>query len=314
QVESADVVVLNKTDLASEEQRSATAAVVTALNGRAAIRETSFGKVAFSELLAAAPAEPALDAVPGPQDGHGHGESHSHGESHGHSHAGASDCQDADCGDASHGHGHECSDPGCTDESHGHAHSHSHGGPTTAAERFGITSFVYAARRPFNADRLAEALSKWPVPNKDDLGEILSSASAEPDTAEALSPLSGVIRSKGYCWIDTHPSSRMFWSHAGKNMALQYEGVWWGAMPEDHLESLRRQSSAGDYERARREDWDDEWADRRQEIVFIGQRLDEPGVRAVLDGCLLTDDEIAGYREAQARDEEALAESGAMMY
>merc|ERR1711920_409012 len=92
----------------------------------------------------------------------------------------------------------------------------------------------------------------------------------------------------------------------GKNMALQYEGMWWGAMPEERRKSLQGHLQ-GDYERARREEWSDEWADRRQEIVFIGQRLDETGVRSVLDGCLLTDDEMVEYLEAQARDEKELA-------
>lgn len=302
QVESADVVVLNKTDLANAEQVIATAAVASALNEKAVLRHTSFGKVALSELvgLQTQAREKAVEEKGDCRGSNGHAQD-----------AGCqdADCQDADCQDC---HSNDCRDPNFLYQPLGWSHSQSDPGLTTAAERFGIASFCYAARRPFHADRLAEALEKWPVSKQDDLGDVLSASAVNPmsvqeeEEGDEQSPLSRVIRSKGFCWIDSNPSSRMFWSHAGKNMVLQDEGLWWGAVPEERREAMQRHSLA-DYERARREEWSEEWADRRQEIVFIGQRLDEAGVRAVLDGCLLTDEEMAGYREAQARDEREVA-------
>merc|ERR1712192_259657 len=120
----------------------------------------------------------------------------------------------------------------------------------------------------------AAVLQGWPVPNKDCLGQVL----AQPPEDQDKSPFCGVLRSKGFCWLDAYPSSRMFWSHAGKSLALEFDSPWWGAMPEEHLRILDENPS-GDYARAKKEDWSDEWADRRQELVFIGQLLDEAAIR-----------------------------------
>lgn len=114
-------------------------------------------------------------------------------------------------------------------------------------------------------------------------------------------PLARVIRSKGFCWLESHPSSRMYWSHAGKSMLLNYEGLWWGAMTKGQLK-LMEKMAAGEYERARKEDWDEKCADRRQEIAFIGQRMDQEKIRALLDHCLLSDAEMVDYLKRQADD------------
>lgn len=167
---------------------------------------------------------------------------------------------------------------------------------TSAEERFGITAFTYTARRPFHQTRFTDALKEWPVPKQDDLGLFLS----EP-LGDKEHPLARVIRSKGFCWLESHPSSRMYWSHAGKSMLLNYEGSWWGAMTKGQLK-LMQKMAAGEYQRARKEDWDDNCADRRQEIVFIGQRMNEDQIRALLDKCLLTDEEMGDYWKRQAAD------------
>lgn len=315
QVEGSNVVVLNKLDLASEDDVSATRAVVTALNAEASICETSYGKVPLRSVLGHTHKEAGTDSH-GHEEGHEHAadaESHDHGHaehhhSHGHAHAEAHDhshshdCADPACTDPSHdhSHAHQCSDPGCTDPSHDHSHSHQ----TTAEERFGITSFTYTARRPFSKERLAQMLEKVPVARKEHLGDVLT---APLEDADMTGPLSRVIRAKGFCWIDDYPSSRMYWSIAGQSMVLSLDGVWWGAVSEAQLQSMQvLESVTAEYESARSKDWSEEWADRRQEIVFIGQRMDEPGIRALLDGCLLSDEELAAYKARQDSDAEAL--------
>jgi len=326
QVEEADVVVLNKTDLADGDILPATRAVIKALNGKAAMHETSFGRVSLNTILA--DAEAPQEAAAG--EGHSHGsEAHGHSEAghadhgaeaHGHEEHGheAHGHEEHGCGHShheeaqdhghaeghshsseshEHDHSHACSDPDCTDPSHGHTHSHS--SVTTAEERFGITSFIYAARRPFHADRLAAVLQKWPVPNKDCLGDILSSP---PPAGKDKSPFARVIRSKGFCWLDSYPNSRMYWSQAGKNLVLEFDNPWWGSLPEEQLRRLD-EAPVGDYARARKEDWSEEWADRRQEVVFIGQQMDELAIRELLDGCLLEDGtEVEEYRKKQEKD------------
>merc|ERR1719215_1240621 len=105
----------------------------------------------------------------------------------------------------------------------------------------------------------------------------------------------------------------MYWSHAGRTMELQSEGVWWGAIPESQLRSLDP-TSAEELERSRREEWTDRWADRRQELVFIGQSMDEEGIRAVLDACLLDDEELEDYWSQQCEAEKDLPESTENMF
>ncbi|CAK9104764.1 unnamed protein product [Durusdinium trenchii] len=321
QAEAANIVVLNKTDLASKEQVEATRAVVKAINKKATVLETSYSKVALDTVLG------EVGHAKHEHGGHEHGGHEEHGHDGGHSHA--SDCNDPECTDESHGHGHshshaeDCSDPNCSDASHGHSHSHaedcddpnctdpshghshSHGGKTTAEERFGIASFTYSARRPFSEKRFTEALKKWPVPKHSDLQLMLGDA--DPDTDH---PMATVIRSKGFCWLEQEPSTRIYWSHAGKDMKLSYSGVWWGAMTEQQVKIMER-LSPGEYERSQREEWDDECGDRRQELVFIGQRLQEEAIRALLDECLLTDKEMKAYKK---RQEGAQGEWGEEMY
>lgn len=120
-------------------------------------------------------------------------------------------------------------------------------------------------------------------------------------------PLRKVIRSKGFCWLETQPATRVYWSQAGKDMQLTYNGLWWGAMTQDQVKLMQKMAT-GEYDRARREDWDDEWCDRRQELVFIGRHLDEAAIRSMLDKCLLTDDEMVSYRKLQDASMQDLAQ------
>mmetsp|Transcript_14154 Transcript_14154/g.38887 ORF Transcript_14154/g.38887 Transcript_14154/m.38887 type:complete len:647 (+) Transcript_14154:64-2004(+) len=343
QAEAADVVVLNKVDLASADDIALTRTLVSAMNEKAEICQTSFGKVPLSTVLGGGHPQEATSqghSHGGDAHEHGHGgDAHEHGKAHdsadsahsdeshddshihrhgpsGHSHEGSSHeehahgCDDPACTDESHAHSHShahdhgCDDPECTDASHGHSHSHAHGSSSTTAEdRFGITSFTYRARRPFHTARLQNVILSWPVPVKECLGDVVREL--EADAAEDKTPLTRVIRSKGFCWIDSEPSSRMYLCHAGKHMMFRFDGVWWGAMSQEQLKLMRKMASA-EYDRARREDWDEDWADRRQELVLIGQGMDEGAIRGLLDSCLLTDDELEAYRTTQADDERDL--------
>mmetsp|Transcript_27416 Transcript_27416/g.63864 ORF Transcript_27416/g.63864 Transcript_27416/m.63864 type:complete len:585 (+) Transcript_27416:61-1815(+) len=306
QTEAADIVVLNKTDLATKEQLDATRAVVKGLNQKAAILETAYGKLTLTKVLEAATAQEHKHLQQDHEEHSGCSHSHEehgheakaehshedcHEEEHGHSHA--SDCSDPGCSDHSHDHDHghgSCSDPDCSDSGHSHEHSH---GSTTAEDRFGITSFTYRARRPFSEERFTEVLKKWPIPKHTDIQLMLSDVESD-----AENPMTPVIRSKGFCWLESQPSTRVYWSHAGKEMLLTYNGLWWAAMSEDQIR-IMKQLGAGAYQAARREDWNDEWGDRRQELVFIGRKLDEAAIREQLNECLLTDDEMVAYKKVQ---------------
>jgi G3E family GTPase len=127
-------------------------------------------------------------------------------------------------------------------------------------EEYGITSFVYRARWPFHPARLAVGLGQeWP----------------------------GVLRSKGFFWVASRPDVQGLWHQAGLAVHLEPAALWFAAIPEEEwdLDPL----DVADL-RAR---WDPLLGDRLTELVFIGIDLDEPALRARLDGCLLTPDEFA---------------------
>jgi G3E family GTPase len=125
---------------------------------------------------------------------------------------------------------------------------------TPETEEYGISSFVYRARRPFDPRKIHELLN---------------------------GPLPGVIRAKGHFWIATRPDWVAEFSLAGALSSVRPLGVWWAAVPEQHW--------PGEPEsRAHiRQHWAAPWGDRRQEIVFIGSGMDEDALRRRLDACLL---------------------------
>jgi G3E family GTPase len=131
---------------------------------------------------------------------------------------------------------------------------------TPETEEYGIRSFVYRARRPFHPARLHAVLT---------------------------GALPGVIRAKGHFWLATRPDWVGEYSLAGAMATTSGLGRWWAAVPKDRWPENRAW-------RARvMEQWDPVFADRRQELVFIGAALDEAGIRTALDACLVGDDRFA---------------------
>ena len=333
-MEAADLLLVNKVDLAGRERATTAGAVARGLNARARVVEAEFGRVDARELLGGTleAAERAEEDGRRRRDhrhdhdhGHGHGHSAAHDHEalaeersphdHGHGHGDAVDCDShhEDDATASHSHSHshtsDCSDPDCTDDSHSHSHSRR----PQAENHLGITSFVYSSSVPFHSQRLLELLNQWPIPIKDSLDlEVEREGAPKEATAATGQPsaFAGVLRSKGFCWLAPtrwavgpgndawRHDAAMVWSHAGKHFGLKAEGRWWAALgPEGRRSLLARRPGEGD--RVRREDWSsEEWGDRRQELVFIGRDLDEGEIRAALDACLCTEEEMAAYRAA----------------
>jgi G3E family GTPase len=125
-------------------------------------------------------------------------------------------------------------------------------------EEYGIGSFVYRARRPFHPQRFWERINEdWP----------------------------GVLRSKGLFWLATRMEVNGVWSQAGGACRVEPGGYWAAALPEDEWPEEERELIAAL--------WEEPYGDRRQELVLIGQDMDEAALRAALDACLLTDAELA---------------------
>jgi G3E family GTPase len=125
---------------------------------------------------------------------------------------------------------------------------------TPESEEYGIESFVYRARRPFDPVKFRRFLNRsWP----------------------------GVVRAKGHFWIATRPDWVGEISQAGAQVTSQGLGRWWAAVPKD------RWPDGDAFERIVRAKWDAEWGDRRQELVFIGIDMDRRWIETQLDRCLV---------------------------
>jgi G3E family GTPase len=126
-------------------------------------------------------------------------------------------------------------------------------------EEYGISSFVYRARRPFHPQRLWEQVDRG---------------------------FPGVLRAKGFFWVATRPDLVGSWSQAGQLVEVNPAGFWYAVSPPDSWD-------VDDDQRAELEAlWHPELGDRRQEIAVIGQGLDRLGLEALLDACLVTDEEL----------------------
>jgi G3E family GTPase len=130
---------------------------------------------------------------------------------------------------------------------------------------------------------------------------------AEPKEVVEASPFRGVLRSKGWCWLSARPRVAGFWSHAGKHVEVTSAGEWWAAVGDD---AMRAQLTDSDYEATVAADFEGEWGDCRQEIVFIGtQAMREPVIRSALDGCLVSEAEMRDVRRAWEEEEELTVSS-----
>jgi G3E family GTPase len=321
QVEAADVLLINKIDLAGPEQVKIASALARSINDKAVMEEVEFGRVSPQQVLQSKKKLESSTCVdPDCTD-----PSHSH--SHSHEHAvdqGKMSCSDPDCTDPNHPHAHShdhdsdeamaCSDPDCSDPTHDHEHSHSHA--KTDVENLGITNFVYRASRPFNAKKLLPLLSTWPVPEKDDLDlDLLKEAAGEGYTVEGKTesystarPFVGVLRSKGFCWLaptrwtgpgaDTYRhDTAMYWSHAGRHFGIEAAGKWWGTLSKQQMKTYFKDDLA-EYERILREDFvTEEFGDRRQELVFIGVGINKKDITEALDSCLVSEKGMKRYRQ-----------------
>ena len=128
-------------------------------------------------------------------------------------------------------------------------------------EEYGIGSFTYTARKPFHPKKFFDFLH-----GTDQYGKL--------------------IRSKGYFWLASRPQFAGQWSQAGGIAHYGFAGMFWKAVPKenwpddpDYLENIKKQ-------------WVEPFGDMRQELVFIGQGLDQQAFTNALDDCLLSEEEV----------------------
>ena len=273
QIEFCNIVLLNKAAEVEPEELERVKQIVRALQPKAKIIECNYGDVDFDEILGTGmfdfddvatsaawikEIENASqgqgdevqsdkgqgDEVQGTKEEHEHHHHHEHDEEHHHEHEHhhhehEHEEHDHDC--ESH-HGGECT---C---GHHHHHGHSH------TEEYGIGTFVYYARKPFDITLFDDFVARrWPKT---------------------------VIRAKGLCWFEDQPTLCYIFEQAGRQVQLQNAGQWYATMPEEELKQFRIDNPGVN------RDWDDKYGDRQQKIVFIGQKMDEEAIKAELDKCL----------------------------
>jgi len=132
-------------------------------------------------------------------------------------------------------------------------------------EEYGVSSFVYRARRPFDPQKIHAVLNN---------------------------ALPGVIRAKGHFWIGSRPDFVIEFSLAGALSSVSPLGTWWASVPSERWPADPR---AHAYAYA---NWAEPFGDRRQELVFIGAGIDWPALKARLDACLipvLHGDDLAAF-------------------
>ena len=253
QIEFCNLVLVNKAADVSLPELNRIKQIIHALQPKAEIVECNYGDVDFDKILntkmfdfdEVAGSAAWIQAIENHDEVHDeddeeeveHEHHHEHEHEHHHEH------------EHEHHHEHDEEHPeGCTC---GHCH---HNEETGEAEEYGIGTFVYMRRRPFNLGLFDNFVARhWPK---------------------------NVIRAKGICYFGDEFDTCYVFEQAGKQFQLRNAGQWYATMPADELEDLMLR------EPAVRKDWDDEYGDRMQKLVFICQHLDKKEISALLDECL----------------------------
>ncbi len=245
QIEFCNTIVLNKVDMISEEDKNEVIAVIRSLQKEAKIIEANFGVVELDEIFdtnnfdfekvgMSAEWIKALNAEDDDDDDH---EEHEHHHDHDHE-----DEDDDDDDHDEHEHHHE------------HHHHHHHHGEGEALE-YGISTFVYEARRPFDRLMFEDFVSaEWPR---------------------------AIIRSKGLCWFSNERDMAFIFEQSGKQKTLGEMGRWIASAPKKKQQELIAENPDV------LKNWDEVYGDREQRIVFIGHNMDKDLIIKELDKCLV---------------------------
>ena len=210
QVEFANVIILNKTDLVDAEHLGVLKSAIKKLNPSAKIIESTYSKVSPKKIL----------------------------------NTGLFDFETAE------------QSAGWIEELDKVEH-------TPETDEYGISSFVYKSKKPFDPDRFWYYVqNKFPT---------------------------SIIRSKGLFWLASRSEQALSWSQAGGSLQADSAGVWWSSMSFD--ERIQYVSFVENQKEIEK-DWNKTYGDRKNEIVFIGQEMDEQAIKADLEKCLSTDIEI----------------------
>lgn len=251
QIEFCNIILLNKISEVTKEEAAQIKGVIRALQPTAEIIECDFCDVDFDQLLNTHKFDfekVATSATWVKEIEKPADHEHEHHHEHHHEH------EEHEHHHHDHEHEHEHGHEHC-DHEHGvcHCHHHHHHGEGEA-EEYGIGTFVYFARRPFSLNKFDWFCAKnWPK---------------------------SVIRCKGVCYFKENPDMSYLFEQAGSQKRLTEAGRWYATAPEEDLEILLARDPG------LMRDWDPEYGDRMQKLVFIGRKMDRAAITAALDACL----------------------------
>ena len=246
QIEFCNIILLNKASEVEPHELERIRQIIKALQPKAEIIECDYGNVELDRLLntglfdfeRVATSAAWIDEI---EHHHGdeeeeHHEHHHHEEEDEHHHE-----------EDEHEHHHE----------EEHTHHHHHHDEEGEAEEYGIGTFVYYRRKPFDLNRFDHFVARlWPA---------------------------NIIRAKGLCYFKGEEDVCYVFEQAGKQVGLQNAGQWYATMPKAELDAMLAKDAG------LRKDWDERYGDRMQKIVFIGQHLDKEAITTLLDECLVED-------------------------
>ena len=246
QIEFCNIVLLNKAAEVEPGELERIRQIVRAIQPKAEIIDCNYGDVDLDKILntgmfdfmSVATSAAWIDKVEGEYDEHEDDDDDDDDDDHEHHHHHHDDDDDDD---EEHEHHH-----------HHHHHHHDHEGGEV--EEYGIGTYVYYRRKPFDLGLFDHFVAKkWPK---------------------------GIIRAKGLCYFRNEPDTCYVFEQAGKQVGLRNAGQWYATMPEEELEAFVERNPSV------MRDWDPEVGDRMQKLVFIGQHLDKKEIARLLDECI----------------------------
>ena len=257
QIEFCNLILLNKVSMVSDQEREHIRAIIRAIQPKAKIIDCDYCDVPFDEILdtelfdfdEVATSATWIQKVEGDVEDTSELLNSSTSELHSHHHH-----------EHHHEHGEHCHCCHCQEHNDEHLnsseaalnhseHHHNHG------DEYGITTFVYYRRRPFDLGRFDEFVARHWDKN--------------------------IIRCKGMCYFEEEYDMCYLFEQAGKQFNLKQAGTFYATMPQEELMQMMAQDPM------LQRDWDEHYGDRMQKLVFIGQHLDRHAIEQALDDCLV---------------------------
>ena len=261
QIEFCDVLLLNKAGEISQEELHTVKGVVKELQPTAVIFETNYSQVDLDKIVDINLFEFEksfngagwLKAMDSEVEDSTKEEGNAHDDDHDHHHENSYAYH--------HEHHHnddEDDDDDEEDEHHEHhhdhheGHSHHHNHDDSTSEEYGISTFVWQTRKPLDLKKFTNLLNNYP----------------------------NVIRTKGYVWFDNQPDSAYLFEQAGKLNSLTEDSLWIASAPkQDQMDLLKANPQLA-------QNWDEEYGDRINQLVFIGKNMNEEQIKRQFNDCL----------------------------